>query len=729
MKNKSAYKKSIGFLTAALAFAASITACSSSDDSSSPSGSKPAAETVSQSTEQSAAATNQLSDLNFDYGSLFSDRDRDPSYDSVTAEIRLSENSAEISGSGASADGSVITINEEGIYRITGSLKNGQLIVNAPKAKVQLVLDNADITCSSSSPICILDCDKTFITLAESSENSVTDGRSARTDNSSADTDAAIFSEDSLTINGSGRLTVKGGFLDGIHSKDDIVITGGSLDVTAANNGIKGKDYVAAADAEINIKAKNDGVKSTNTDDPSLGFIYIESGSFNIIAGGDGFQAETIFCAEDGSFDITAGGGSANAVNDHKDDFGGFGHGNTQMPTNENGEPEMPDFPNGGGFGHGDMEIPTNENGEPEMPDFPNGGSFGHGNMEMPTDESGRPQRPNGFGQGKFPQNNDDKGLTNPENTSAAAETASVKGIKAGSGLSISGGEFTVCAADDTLHSNGNVLISGGKLTLDAGQKGVHADSQLEIKDDAEVTITKSYEGLESAVISISGGITNITASDDGLNASDGSSQGSMGSNSSDVKLNISGGTVYVNAEGDGLDSNGDLTLSGGTIIVDGPQNGGNGALDSNGKISVSGGLLVAAGSSGMAESPDSSSSQNSVSANFGQELSGGTLVTLTDSNGNEVLSFAPSKRYSHIVISSPDIKTGEKYILYTGGTSSSKNTNGLYETGGYKNDGTEAGSFTAESSVSFIGQQSGFGGGFGGHGGGGKRPKTGDNA
>lgn len=713
MKNKSAYKKSIGFLTAALAFAASVTACSSSDDSSSPSGSKPAAETVSQSTEQSAAATNQLSELNLDYGSLFSDRDRDPSYDSVTAEIRLSENSAEISGSGASADGSVITITEKGIYRVTGSLKDGQLIVNAPKAKIQLVLDNAEITCNSSSPVCILDCDKTFITLAENSDNSVTDGRSVCTDESSEAPDAAIFSEDSLTINGSGRLAVKGGYLDGIHSKDDIVITGGILDVTAANNGIKGKDYVAASGGEITVIAENDGVKSTNSDDPSLGFIYVEAGSFDITAGGDGFQAETIFAAANGSFDITAGGGSANAVNDYKDDFGGgFGHGNMQMPTNENGEPEMPDFPNGGGFGHGNMQMPTNENGQPEMP----------------TGENGRPQRPDGFGQGKFPQNNDDKGLTNPGNTSISAETASVKGIKAGSCLSITGGEFTVSAADDTLHSNGSVLISGGRLTLDAGQKGVHADSQLEIKDSAEVTVTKSYEGLEAAIISISGGIADITSSDDGLNASDGSSQGAMGGDSSGVQINISGGTVYVNAEGDGLDSNGDLTVSGGTVIVNGPQSGGNGALDSNGKITVSGGLLVAAGSSQMAECPDSSSSQNSVAANLGQELSGGTLVTLTDSNGNEALSFAPSKRFSHIVISSPDIKTGEKYTLSTGGSSSAKETNGLYEGGGYKNDGTEAGSFTAEGPVSFIGQQSGFGGGFGGHGGG-KRPRTEDNA
>ena len=699
MKNSSAYKKSLSFLTAALTFAASVTACSSSDESSVTPDAKHASESVTQS-------ASQLSNLKSDYSSLFSERDRDPSYDSVSAEIKLSGDSAKVSGSGAYSENSVITITEEGIYRVSGSLNDGQLIVNAPKAKVQLILDNADITCKSSSPICIIDCDKTFITLAENSENSVIDGRSPRTGSDSADPDAAIFSEDSLTINGSGKLTVNGGYLDGIHSKDDIVIAGGSLDVTAANNGIKGKDYVAAADAEINIKSENDGVKSTCSDDPSLGFIYIESGSFNIIAGGDGIQAETIFFAEDGIFDITAGGGSANASNDHKDDFGGFGHGGMGIPFDETDRPQRPD-----GFAPEGMEIPTDENGRPQRPD----GSAPEG-IEIPTDENGKPQIPDEFNNKRTPQDKNEEKITD---TNEAAETTSVKGIKAGSQLKISGGEFNVNAADDTLHSNGSILISGGQLRLDAGQKGIHADSQLEIKDDAEVTVSKSYEGLEAAVISISGGNTNITASDDGMNASDGSSQGAMGSNSSDVKLNISGGTIYVNAEGDGLDSNGDLTVSGGRVIINGPQNGGNGALDSNGKIFVSGGLLIAAGSSQMAESPDSSSEQNSVSANFGQEFSGGTLVTLIDGNGNEILSFSPAKRFGHIVISSADIKNGEKYTLCTGGSSSSKDTNGLYEIGGYKNDGTEAGSFTVESSVSFIGQQTSFGRGFGAHGGG----------
>lgn len=704
MKKSDAYKKTISFITAAMAFAASVAACSSPDETSSRPDSTVSSESTSsadrsQTTSESSPALSaeQLSSLTKNYSSLFSDRDRNPSYDTIDTEIKLTGSSAEINGKGASAEGSVITISEDGTYRITGTLNDGQLIVNAPKAKVQLVLDNADITCKTSAPINILDCDKTFITLAENSKNSVTDSRSACTDENSEAPDSAIFSEDSLTINGSGSLTVKGSYLDGVHSKDDIVITGGKLDVTAVNNGIKGKDYVAAANGEITVNAQNDGVKSTNTDDDTLGFVYIEDGSFNITAGGDGIQAETIFYASGGTFNIVSGGGSENAPENNGGGFGG-----------------------GFGGGRGEMKFPTDENGKIQMPDFPNGGNFGHGGIEIPTDENGnftKPQRPDGFGGGRFPQNGE------ASDDSDSADTVSVKGIKAGLGVSISGGKFNIDAYDDTLHSNGSMFISGGNITLKAGSKGIHADSQISVSGSADINITNSYEGIEAAVIDISDGNIRIKASDDGFNGSDGTNQGGMGTYSQSVQINISNGKVFVDAEGDGLDSNGNINISGGTFIVNGPQNSGNSALDVNGKMTVDGGLLIAAGSSGMAESPNSSSTQNCISANLGKTFTAGTLVTLTNSKGEEILSFAPSKTFGHIVISSPDIKTDEEYTLSTGGSSSAEVTDGLYKNGGYKNDGTSVGSVTVKDSVSFIGQQSGFGGG--GFGGGGKRPKT----
>ena len=295
----------------------------------------------------------------------------------------------------------------------------------------------------------------------------------------------------------------------------------------------------------------------------------------------------------------------------------------------------------------------------------------------------------------------------------------STKGIKAGVSLNIAGGTFKIDSADDALHSNGTLDISGGELTLNAGDDGLHADGALTVSDGS-VTVESSYEGVEGARIYVTSGTINVTASDDGFNASDGTSQGGMGVYSSGTELSISGGSVYVNANGDGIDSNGDLFISGGTVIVDGPLNDGNGALDSNGSLTVTGGVLVAAGSSGMAESPDADSTQNCVSASLGSTFDTGTLITLLSSDGSELLSYAPSKSFSHVVISTPDILTGEAYTIFTGGTASAPGAQGELSSG-YGGDGTEAGSFTADDTVSYIGTQSfgGAGGSFGGMNGG----------
>lgn len=678
------YKKAFSFLTAALTFAVITTGCSSSssgksDGSNSSEKSIPeltSGTTPDESTSESPEIATPLS-AKKNYSELFSDRDLDQTFGDISAEISFSGSSASITGSGASAEGSVVTITGEGVYRISGTTEKGQIIVNAPKAKVQLVLDNTHITNPDSSAIYVIDADKTFITLAPDSTNSLSDGSNyVFADNAADEPDAAVFSEDSLTINGTGSLTVTGNYNDGIRCKDDIVITGGDIEINAVSDGIKGKDYIAAAGGNITVNAGQDGIKSTNKTDPDMGFIYICGGKFDITAEQDGFQAETSFVADGGDINILAGGGNKNSNTTHNDDFGGM-HGFKD-------------------FDHGDFGGHAPDDFEPgEFPDIP----FDN-NIEF----------------------------TAAESNGTSSETVSTKGIKGGTDIQISGGNFTIDSADDAIHSNGSVIIEGGEISLYTGEKGIHGDRTAEISGDADVKILTSCEGIEAAVINVSGGVLEVNASDDGFNASNGStSQAGMGTYSADVQLNISGGFVYVNAAGDGLDSNGDMTISGGIIIVDGPENGGNGALDDNNEIIVNGGILAAAGSSQMAENPGSSSTQYSVGANVGS-CSAGTLVTLTDSSGKEIFSYAPAKTFEHIVISTPDIKAGETYSIFTGGSSDSKENHGLYEVGGYKNDGTETGSFTADSTVSTIGSQGmgGFGGG-GHHGKGGGQDMPGD--
>lgn len=590
---------------------------------------------------------------------LFSASDLNPDYSAPDTVINLTGDSATINGAGAKAEGSKITITKEGIYLIKGTLNDGQIIVDADGEKVQLVLENAVINCSNSSAIYAPHAKKTFITLADGTKNVLSDGTDyIFTDTEKNEPDAVIFSKDSLTINGTGELEITGNYNDGIHSKDDIVITGGKITVNAVGNAIKGKDYVAIADGELNLIAGQDGIKSTNTDDTSLGFVYVEGGVLNITADGDGIQAETVFTATDGIFNITSGGGSSASTKKHDDTFGGFGGDDA--------------FTFGGGF-HKD-----------KMPkDFEN--------FEMPE---------------------------NPEQLALTAESddtsVSTKGIKTSAGITITGGTFNINSADDAVHSNADVTISGGTLDIETGNKGIHADATASI-NSGSVNIANSYEGIEADVINMTGGAVEIVSSDDGFNASDGeTNQSGMGTYTDTTMVNISGGTVYVNASGDGLDSNGDINITGGTVIIDGCENSGNGALDSNGEIVVTGGTLVAVGMSGMAESPSEDSTQNAVSATFDNTLKCGTLVTLLDSSGNEIISFKPAKSFDNIVISTPDIKTGTAYTFYTGGTSSKSEAHGLYENGGYNNDGTESGNFTAESVVSYVGRQSMMGGGFG---------------
>ena len=156
--------------------------------------------------------------------------------------------------------------------------------------------------------------------------------------------------------------------------------------------------------------------------------------------------------------------------------------------------------------------------------------------------------------------------------------------------------------------------------------------------------------------------------------------QNNLSSTSGMIYFN--GGYVYVNASGDGLDANGSIEMSGGTVIVDGPTDGGNGALDYDATFNISGGLLIASGSNAMLQTPSSSSSQNTIVVS--SNTSSHTLVNIQDSTGTDLITYAPSKSSQVIMISSPEFKTGETYTISTGGTSTGTEIDGLYKGGSY---------------------------------------------
>lgn len=271
--------------------------------------------------------------------------------------------------------------------------------------------------------------------------------------------------------------------------------------------------------------------------------------------------------------------------------------------------------------------------------------------------------------------------------------TESYKGLKAGSDLLISQGKYNINSLDDTIHSNNTITIAEGELTLSSGDDGIHADTDLSVTG-GNITISNSYEGLEGSKILISGGNIDVTASDDGLNAA-GGNDGSQGEHpmggpmggdhfSSDVgEIIISGGMTTVNASGDGVDSNGTITVTGGTTLVSGPTNDGNSAIDCEGEASITGGVFLALGSSGMAQGFTSAENQGAILYAFAPQ-EGGSAFSVSDSSGNEIISFAPVKSYQCAVMSTPEIQSGNSYTLKIDGESIAtiEMTSNLYSAG-----------------------------------------------
>ena len=508
-------------------------------------------------TESSQASSVSDSITYLDAADMFTKRDKQSDYASEDAtEITLSDSKSTCDSPAVRVSDNQITITRTGTYVLSGSLTNGQIVVDASGEKVQIVLKDASINCDTSAAIYVKSADKVFVTLAENTSNTLTNTKDfvAIDDNN---IDAVIFSKSDLSLNGSGTLTIHAAYGHGIVSKDDLVITSGTYDITAARHALSGKDSVRIADGVFTLNAKKDGIHSENTDNDEKGFIYIADGTFSITCDSDGMDAE---------------------------------------------------------------------------------------------------------------------------------ET-----------LQVDGGTITIAAGDDGLHADGDLVLN-----------------------DGTITITKSYEGLEGKTVTITGGSYAVTSSDDGVNAAgDGTAGDSSNSASSDSSkeqkmpsgtppkrpqnssdstempqppqngapngngnpepggmedatdynlIQIRGGMLTVNAGGDGLDSNGDLTVTGGEIYIDGPVQGGNSALDCSGAATISGGTVIAVGSSGMAENFSSSSTQGSMLVTVSASMISGE-ITLQDSNGNSLLSYTPAKSYNSVVISCPKLTSGETYTLLAGDT------------------------------------------------------------
>ena len=552
-------------------------------------------ELATRGTEPTDSSKEAVGSTVIDTGDMFTNRDLETGYDAAKCEkITLS--------------GSTVEIKKEGAYILSGTLEDGQVIVNVDKNnKVQLILDGVNIHSSNSAAIFVQQADKVFITTARGSQNTLTSDAFGESEDN---IDGVIFSKDDLTLNGEGSLTIVSVSGHGIVCKNDLVVTGGSYAVTASGHGLDGKDSVRIAGGAFAVTAGKDGIRAENNDETELGFGYISGGSFAITAEGDGISASNSLLVAGGEFTITAGGGSENGTKANSGNYGGFP---------------------GGGFG------------------------------------GGRPggDRPGGKG--------------DTQNTQTDDGSTSMKGIKATGDLTVQGGTFTINAADDGLHSNTNITVSGGVFQIATGDDGFHADENLTVTS-GKITITQSYEGLEGHHIAVSGGEISLVATDDGFNAAGGNDSSGMGGRDQmfgggmggpggrgrgDGSIVISGGTVYIQACGDGIDANGTLEITGGYTTICGPTQGDTATLDYDVSGTITGGTFIGTGGSMMAQSI--SSTNQGVIALRVNNCAAGTQITLTDAKGNLILSHTPKLDFAVVILSSPEIIKGESYTITIG--------------------------------------------------------------
>ena len=433
--------------------------------------------------------------------------------------ITIQNDTVSIKGNGATADEKTITISEAGTYQFSGKLSEGQIKLKT-EGNVNFIFDNFSLSNSKDAPI-VGETGNLNIYLNENTENTVSDQRAANTEeednsgvsanaqnteirsNESTDTgaasntsdenastktdtsedtyDAAIYSENDITISGTGKLTVEGGYEDAIHSKTNLTIENGTYTITASHHGL---------------------------------------------------NAKKLLTVKDGSFDITT--------------------------------------------------------------------------------------------------------------------------------------------VEDALHSKGDVTVEKGTIDINAGDDALHADNTLTVKDGT-INIKNSNEGLEGITVNVEGGDIAISSTDDGINAAGESEDGS----SVNYAINISGGKIKIVPGGDGIDSNGDLNVSGGTIIVDGPSNGGNAPIDYDGTGTVTGGTILASGNSGMFQSFNGQNTQSSIVYYLSGSGNAGDSIKITDESGKEIFSSSDlTQSYNAVLYSSPELENGKTYKISAGSNEESVTIN-----------------------------------------------------
>ncbi len=533
--------------------------------------------------------------------------------------ITLSPNDSR-AGAGATVDGNIIRIAHAGTYTLRGTLTQGQIYVEASGDQpVILMLDGVEISNDTEAALYVEDAGRVELVLVAGSENRFASG-------ALPDETALRAGADAETSGGA------------IHARDDLTISGeGTLTVIGGiKNGIHCTNRLTVSGGNIHVTALNIGLKGKDG-------LTVSGGDITILSGGDGMQSDDVTGEGYGVIDILGG----------TMDITSYGDG-IQAETALT-------------VAGGNLTITT----------------VGEEKKSTSTNRRADPWGGRGWDQ--------------DEETNAE----SLKGLKSLGSLVITGGMMTITTEDDAIHADGSIAISGGDMTLSAGDDGVHADNAVEISGGI-INILTSYEGIEANQLLITGGDTTVRATDDGVNAYGGQNGfgmggmgnrggfGSSGGQSSAQQesdepmplVRITGGSLIMNADGDGLDSNGDLVIEGGLVIVHGPSQSMNGAIDTGtengGECLVHGGTVLAVGSSGMAESFGRESTQVSFNLRTSRSFTKGDVLTIRSAAGDVLFTCEMVKSGNSVVFSAPELQIGDTITVEIGGASQSITLNSV---------------------------------------------------
>ena len=529
---------------------------------------------------------------------------------------------------GVTVEDGTLTITKAGTYKLSGEYQGQIKVETADSDAVRLVLDNANITNSSGAALNVVDADEVILYSASGTTNTISDGADY-TATGEDDPDAVVYSKADLTIAGEGTLKVNGNHEDGIHTSDGLVIASGTLEVNAANTGIKGKDYVDILGGTITVTAQQDGIKSTNDTDEGQGWTRLSNGTVTVNAGDDGFKASRV---------VEISGGS--------------------LTVEQSDEGIEAQYINVSG---GDVNVTSADDGM--------NASLKTSDSES-TDSSANTsdaanQQQNNQQQGSLP-GEQQNGTSNQQQQGTGQSPQGQPPAMSGSsqdGTSQNGTSGTAQQQNNTQNQGNQNMgqppaMPGGNAQDGKSQNGTTGTGQQGMGQPPQGGMPGGGGGTFEVI---------------------------------DAAINVSGGHVTVNAEGDGIDSNGVTTLSGGTLIVNGPSQGGNAALDTNGDLLLNGATVLSGSTADMFEAPSTNSTSGYLKLTNSSGFEQGSTVQVADSSGKVVANYKVTKSNVQLVlVSSSSIVKGQSYTAYT--TTSAVDSNATSLASG----ATELGSFTA---------------------------------